>query len=91
MGYHTEAELPVYWAYARNFVLQDHMFEAIRSWSLPAHLYMVSEWAASCARIDDPMSCTPESPTSSRSINRAISPVNRRRKNRGARATRGPT
>jgi phospholipase C len=60
MGYHTEAELPVYWSYARNFVLQDHMFEAIRSWSLPQHLYMVSEWAASCAKIGDPMSCKPE-------------------------------
>jgi phospholipase C len=60
MGYHTESELPNYWAYARNFVLQDHMFAAVRSWSLPAHLYMVSEWSASCATIGDPMSCKPE-------------------------------
>jgi phospholipase C len=60
MGYHTERELPNYWAYARNFVLQDRMFEPVRSWSLPAHLYMVSEWAASCATIGDPMSCKPE-------------------------------
>src|SRR5579863_9337677 len=35
MGYHTERELPNYWAYARNFVLQDHLFEAISAWSLP--------------------------------------------------------
>jgi phospholipase C len=59
MGYHTANELPNYWAYARNFVLQDRMFEPVSSWSLPAHLYMVSEWAASCATIGDPTSCKP--------------------------------
>ena len=58
MGYHTEQELPNYWAYARNFVLQDRMFEPVRSWSLPAHLYMVSEWAATCKNIAEPSSCT---------------------------------
>ena len=26
MGYHDERDIPNYWAYARNFVLQDHMF-----------------------------------------------------------------
>src|SRR5262244_418457 len=26
MGYHTAAEIPNYWTYARDFVLQDHMF-----------------------------------------------------------------
>ncbi|MBV8198724.1 MAG: phospholipase, partial [Candidatus Eremiobacteraeota bacterium] len=60
MGYHDARELPNYWAYAREFVLQDHMFEPIASWSLPAHLWMVSEWAATCAKIADPMSCKPE-------------------------------
>ncbi len=60
MGYHTAQELPNYWAYARNFVLQDHMFAPVRSWSLPTHLYMVSEWAADCATIGDPASCKPE-------------------------------
>ena len=29
-----------------SFVLQDHMFEPNASWSLPAHLFMVSEWSA---------------------------------------------
>ena len=48
MGYHTGAEIPNYWAYAHDFVLQDHMFEPVASWSLPAHLYMVSEWSAYC-------------------------------------------
>jgi len=57
MGYHTESDIPNYWAYARNFVLQDHMFEPTASWSLPAHLFMVSEWSADC-KTHNPMSCT---------------------------------
>jgi phospholipase C len=56
MGYHTGAEIPNYWTYARDFVLQDHMFESVLSWSLPAHLYMVSEWSARCTN-NNPMSC----------------------------------
>ena len=56
MGYHDERELPNYWAYARNFVLQDHMFEPNASWSLPAHLFLVSEWSARCAN-SNPSSC----------------------------------
>jgi phospholipase C len=43
MGYHDQREIPNYWAYARTFVLQDHMFEPNASWSLPAHLFLVSE------------------------------------------------
>ena len=58
MGYHDQHEIPNYWTYARNFVLQDHMFEPNASWSLPAHLFMVSEWSALCSQVDDPMSCT---------------------------------
>ena len=46
MGYHTGAEIPNYWAYAQDFVLQDHMFEPVKSWSLPDHLYLVSAWSA---------------------------------------------
>jgi len=57
MGYHDASEIPNYWAYARNFVLQDHMFEPNASWSLPAHLFMVSEWSAKCSIKADPMSC----------------------------------
>jgi phospholipase C len=56
MGYHTGAEIPNYWAYARNFVLADRMFEAVKSWSFPAHLYMVSAWSARCQN-ENPMSC----------------------------------
>src|SRR5439155_2201456 len=57
MGYHDGSDIPNYWAYARNFVLQDHMYEPNASWSLPAHLFMVSEWSAHCTDRDDPMSC----------------------------------
>src|SRR5207245_2543307 len=56
MGYHTAAEIPNYWTYARDFVLQDHMFEPVKSWSLPDHLYLVSAWSAKC-RNRSPMSC----------------------------------
>ncbi len=49
MGYKTAQEIPNYWAYAHDFVLQDHMFESVGSWSLPSHLSMVSGWAATCA------------------------------------------
>ena len=57
MGYHDARELPVYWTYARNFVLQDHLFESVASWSLPAHLAMVSAWSASCSNPLDPATC----------------------------------
>src|SRR2546423_597955 len=57
MGYHDQREIPNYWAYARNFALQDHMFEPNASWSLPEHLFLVSEWSAKCSRDGDPMSC----------------------------------
>jgi len=57
MGYHDWREIPNYWAYARHFVLQDHMFESVRSWSLPVHLEIVSGWTAHCSIPHDPMSC----------------------------------
>jgi phospholipase C len=56
MGYHTAAEIPNYWAYARHFALDDHMFEPVRSWSLAEHLDLVSGWSARC-RNRSPMSC----------------------------------
>jgi len=64
MGYHDNREIPNYWAYAQNFALQDAMFESVKSWSLPSHLYLVSEWSAKCTTADDPQSCrsAPENP-----------------------------
>ena len=58
MSYHTRNEIPNYWAYADHFVLQDHMFAPADSWTLPAHLFLVSAWAARCESPRDPMSCT---------------------------------
>jgi phospholipase C len=58
MGYHTDAEIPNYWAYAKNFVLGDHMFQPDAAWSFPQHLYMVSGWSASCTTRSDPLTCS---------------------------------
>jgi hypothetical protein len=57
MGYHDAREIPNYWRYAEHSVLDDHMFASNASWSLPAHLFEVSEWSARCTRQGDPMSC----------------------------------
>jgi phospholipase C len=59
MGYHTAAEIPNYWTYARDFTLDDHMFEPVKSWSLPDHLYLVSGWSARCSN-QNPASCSNE-------------------------------
>jgi phospholipase C len=58
MGWHDAREIPNYWAYAQNFVLQDKMFEPNASWSLPSHLFMVSGWSAWCKTPGDQSSCT---------------------------------
>ena len=73
MGYHDGTDIPNSWAYAKDFVLQDHMFEPVQSWSLPSHLAMVSGWSAACGNPSNPMSCysslaatpnrTPRNPT----------------------------
>jgi phospholipase C len=66
MGYHNGQDIPNYWAYAKNFVLQDHMFSPVSSYSLSAHLYLVSGWSAVCTRANEPASCVNSSdpPTS---------------------------
>jgi len=53
----VESDIPNYWTYARDFVLQDHMFEPVASWSLPSHLYMVSAWSAECSDQNEAASC----------------------------------
>ncbi len=57
MGYHVQSDIPNYWAYAQNFVLDEHMFEPVHSWSLPSHMYEVSAWSATCSQPKNPMSC----------------------------------
>lgn len=58
MGYHDAREIPNYWTYAHDFVLQDRMFEPNASWSLPQHLFQVSEWSAFCTNPFAAASCT---------------------------------
>ena len=52
MGYKTDKDIPNYWAYAKAFTLQDHLFEDIWSWSWPEHQFVVSAWAANCTSGD---------------------------------------
>ena len=57
MGYHTFKEIPNYWKYAKRYTLQDRMFAPADSWTVPAHLFMMSGWSARCPQPNDPMSC----------------------------------
>ena len=50
--------IPNYWDYADSYVLQDAMFAPVDSWTLPAHLFLVSAWSAACTDRNDPMSCS---------------------------------
>jgi len=54
MGYHDGTDLPNYWAYAQNFVLQDHFHESAMSWSLVGHLELFSGWSAICKDLNPP-------------------------------------
>jgi phospholipase C len=56
MGHHVATDIPNYWTYAKDYVLDDQYFESDDSWSLPAHLFMVSAWSADC-KTANPMSC----------------------------------
>ena len=58
MGYHTGSDIPNFWAYARNFMLQDHMFEQVHSWSFPSHLYLVSVLVGQLHQAHRPADCT---------------------------------
>jgi len=57
MGYYDDRTIPNYWSYAQHFTLLDHLFEPVTSWSLPSHLYLVSDWSASCSQRGVPESC----------------------------------
>ncbi|HYK33391.1 MAG TPA: alkaline phosphatase family protein [Streptosporangiaceae bacterium] len=57
MGYHVGTDIPNYWTYAKKFVLDDHLFESVNSWSVPSHMYEVSAWSATCKHPANPMSC----------------------------------
>jgi phospholipase C len=57
MGFHTQTEIPNYWAYARRYQLQDRMFAPSDSWTLPSHLYLVSAWSAKCSDPTEVTTC----------------------------------
>ncbi|MEZ5122521.1 MAG: alkaline phosphatase family protein [Solirubrobacterales bacterium] len=57
LSWHDAREIPNYWAYAENFVLQDRMFASVSSSSVPVHLAIVSGWSARCAVPGDSASC----------------------------------
>ncbi len=42
MGYYDNRDIPNYWAYADNFVLDDNFFSSLMGPSFPNHLYIVS-------------------------------------------------
>lgn len=56
MSYKDRRDIPEYWAMADWGVLQDRLFASVDSYSLPAHQFILSGWAASCD--SGPMSCT---------------------------------
>ncbi|HEX2646813.1 MAG TPA: alkaline phosphatase family protein [Candidatus Dormibacteraeota bacterium] len=76
MGYKDARDIPNYWQYAESFVLQDHMFQPNASWSFPEHLYLVSEWAAKCGKVADPMSCTTDIDAPGNSIGAGVGKIN---------------
>jgi phospholipase C len=57
MSTQRRAAIPNYWDYADHYTLQDHLFAPVDSWTLPAHLFLVSAWSAACTDPKDPMSC----------------------------------
>jgi phospholipase C len=62
MGYHDAREIPNYWTYARDFVLQDNLFESAAGSSVPEHMYLVSGWSAVCTSASNPLSCVGSPP-----------------------------
>jgi phospholipase C len=58
MQYKDGTDIPDFWSYAQNYVLQDHMFQSVPSWSRTTHVALVSGWSAACPKGSvNPMSC----------------------------------
>jgi phospholipase C len=70
MGWHDAREIPNYWRYAKDFVLQDRMFEPNLGWSLPSHLFMVSGWSAHCTDPMDASTCASDLITEGEQVTR---------------------
>jgi len=66
MGYYDRSDIPNYWAYADNFVLDDYFFSSLMGPSFPNHLYIASgsngptnysaSWVLNHGIIDNPPS-----------------------------------
>ncbi len=57
VSFRTASSIPNYWRYARNYVLQDRLFAPTDSWTLPAHLFLMSGWSAACTKPNDVSTC----------------------------------
>ncbi|MCJ7832023.1 MAG: alkaline phosphatase family protein, partial [Actinobacteria bacterium] len=55
MSFRVRKDIPNYWALADYGVLMDRFFMAVDSYTLPAHMFIFSGWAATCN--SGPMSC----------------------------------
>ncbi len=56
MGYRDARDIPNYWRYAEEFVLQDRFFAPTRSASVPNNVSRLTGWSATCDS-KDPASC----------------------------------
>jgi phospholipase C len=90
MGWHDAREIPNYWTYAKQYVLQDHMFEPDASWSLPAHLFMVSNWSALCPQRGNPASCVSSARPDRNRPGQKYQPVPNSNETGNAASTTGP-
>ncbi|HLJ83512.1 MAG TPA: alkaline phosphatase family protein [Candidatus Eremiobacteraceae bacterium] len=57
MAYHDGSMLTNYWTYAQQYVLQDDMFAPSLAYSLPEHIFLVSNWSAYCPLPSKPSTC----------------------------------
>jgi phospholipase C len=57
VSYHDADTIANYWTYAHRYVLQDRMFAPADSWTLPAHLFLMSGWSAVCSDPQDVSTC----------------------------------
>jgi phospholipase C len=53
MGYYDRSDIPYYWDYAGNFVLDDNFFSSEMGPSMPNHLYIVSGRSGPQANLSD--------------------------------------
>lgn len=54
MGWHDDREIPNYWNYAHLYVLQDHMFSSVDSFTLPNRLYSLAAQSGGYINHDQP-------------------------------------